>query len=144
MILEAPRETIHNQAFNIGVNEENYRIRELAEIVRETVPGCRVEYAPDAEPDKRTYRVDFSKIAAALPEFKPRWTARKGAEELYAAFCRYGLKLEEFEGPRYKRIDHIKQLLGSAELDTTLRWRQPAITEESAPIMRNGGSTNDR
>ena len=144
VILEAPRETIHNQAFNIGVNEENYRIRELAEIVRETVPGCRVEYAPDAEPDKRTYRVDFSKIAAALPEFKPRWTARKGAEELYAAFCRYGLKLEEFEGPRYKRIDHIKQLLGSAELDTTLRWRQPAITEESAPIMRNGGSTNDR
>ena len=121
-ILETPREIIHNQAFNVGINAENYRIRDLADIVKETVPGCRVEYAPDAEPDKRTYRVDFSKIAATLPEFKPQWTARRGAEQLYAAFCQHGLKLEEFEGPRYKRIDHIKQLLGSTELDTTLRW----------------------
>jgi len=122
--LNVPREIIHNQAFNVGINTENYRIRELADIVKEVVPGCKVEYAPDAEPDKRSYRVDFSKIGRVLPEFKPRWDARQGAQELYAAYQKYGVKLEEFEGPRYKRIDHIKQLLSSGELDESLRWRK--------------------
>jgi nucleoside-diphosphate-sugar epimerase len=122
-VLNAPRETIHNQAINVGINEENYRIRDLAEIVRETVPGCRVEYAPDAEPDKRTYRVDFSKIHNLLPEFQPHWNARKGAQELYEGYQKYGVKLEEFEGPRYKRIDHIKQLIQDDYLDDTLRWK---------------------
>ena len=76
--LNVPREIIHNQAFNVGINTENYRIRELADIVKEVVPGCKVEYAPDAEPDKRSYRVDFSKIGRVLPEFKPRWMPAKG------------------------------------------------------------------
>jgi nucleoside-diphosphate-sugar epimerase len=125
--LNAPREVVHNQAFNVGINEENYRIRELAEIVKETVPNCRVEYAPDAEPDKRTYRVDFSKIERMLPEFRPQWNAQRGAQELYEAYQKYGVKLEEFEGPRYKRIDHIKQLLSSGALDSTLRWTQIAV-----------------
>jgi nucleoside-diphosphate-sugar epimerase len=122
--LNAPREVVHNQAFNVGINEENYRIRELAEIVKETVPGCRVEYAQDAEPDKRTYRVDFGKIRRLLPEFQPQWNARRGAQELYQAYQKYGVKLEEFEGPKYKRIDHIKQLLTSGQLDESLRWRE--------------------
>jgi nucleoside-diphosphate-sugar epimerase len=81
--LKAPRERIHNEAFNVGVNTENYRIRELAEIVKETVPGCKLEYADDAGPDKRNYRVNFTKISQQLPEFQPVWTARKGAEQLY-------------------------------------------------------------
>ncbi len=123
-VLNAPRDLIHNQAFNVGSNEENYRIRDLADIVRETVPGCQVEYAKDAEPDKRTYRVDFSKIAKTLPEFKPQWTARLGAEELYTAYQKYGIMLEEFEGPKYKRIDHINQLVKAGDLDSTLRWKQ--------------------
>lgn len=123
-ILDAPREVIHNQAFNVGIDAENYRIRELAEIVRETVPGCRVEYASDAEPDKRSYRVNFGKIARLIPEFKPEWNARRGAQELYAAYIKYGVKLDEFEGPKYKRIDHIKQLLSSGELDSSLRWTE--------------------
>jgi nucleoside-diphosphate-sugar epimerase len=125
-VLNAPRQAIHNQAFNVGINQENYRIRELAEIVKETVPGCRVEYAKDAEPDKRTYRVDFSKIARVLPEFKPRWNAPRGAQELYQAYQKYGVKLEEFEGPKYKRIDHIKQLLAAGVLDASLRWTATA------------------
>ena len=124
--LHAPREVIHNQAFNVGINAENYRIRELADIVKETVPDCRVEYAPDAEPDKRSYRVDFSKIGRLLPEFKPQWDARRGAEQLYAAYKKYGVRLEEFEGPRYKRIDHIKQLMSTGQLDESLRWRKVA------------------
>lgn len=128
-VLQAPREVIHNQAFNVGINEENYRIRDLAEIVRETVPECRVEYAPDAEPDKRTYRVDFSKIHDLLPEFRPRWNARKGAQELYEAYQKYGVKLDEFEGPRYKRIDHIKLLLKEGYLDDALRWKLPLKVE---------------
>jgi hypothetical protein len=93
--------------------------------VAQVVPGCRVAYSKDAGPDKRTYRVDFSKIARLLPEFKPQWDARRGAQELYEAYRRHGLKLEEFEGPKYKRIDHIKQLLASGQLDQTLRWTQP-------------------
>jgi nucleoside-diphosphate-sugar epimerase len=121
-VLHAPREKVHNQAFNIGRNSENYRIRELAEIVKDTVPGCRVEYAADAGPDKRNYRVDFSKFSNAFPEFNPQWDARKGAQELYAAYQKVGLRLEDFEGPRYKRVDHIKQLLKEGSLDSSLRW----------------------
>ncbi|OQY36101.1 MAG: NAD-dependent dehydratase [Anaerolineaceae bacterium 4572_5.1] len=121
-VLNAPREVVHNQAFNIGRNDQNYRISELAEIVKETVPGCEIEYAKDGSPDKRTYRVDFSKIAAKLPEFKPQWDARKGAQELYEAYREADVKLDEFEGPKYKRIAHIKQLLNDGLLDETLRW----------------------
>jgi nucleoside-diphosphate-sugar epimerase len=126
-VLEAPPEKIHNQAFNVGRNSENYRVSELAEIVRDTVPGCRIEYAADAGPDKRNYRVDFSKFAKSFPEYKPNWDAYKGAQELYAAYQKVGLKLDEFEGPRFKRVDHIKQLLNEGCLDINLRWIKPAV-----------------
>ncbi len=122
-VLETPRKRTHNQALNVGVTEENYRIRDLAEIVRETVPGSVIEYAMDGGPDPRCYRVDFAKITRLLPEFKPRWTARQGAEELSAAYRRVGLALEDYEGPRYKRIDHLKQLLAEGRVDPSLRWR---------------------
>jgi len=120
--LHAPRRLVHNQAFNVGITEENYRVRELAEIVKETVPGCQIEYAKDAGPDKRCYRVDFGKLARTLPEFKPQWNARRGAKQLYQACQKFGLRLEDFEGPRYRRIDHIKMLLKTGRLDKTLRW----------------------
>ena len=122
VILESPREVVHNQAFNVGHTEENYRIRELAEIVAETVPGCQIEYAPDAGPDKRTYRVDCDKIARVLPDFKPQWDARRGAQELYEAYQAVGIRQEEFEGPRYKRLAHLQQLLDTGLLDASLRW----------------------
>ncbi|MDZ7289976.1 MAG: SDR family oxidoreductase [candidate division KSB1 bacterium] len=121
--LNAPREIVHNQAFNVGITEENYRVRELAEIVKATVPGCQIEHAKDAGPDKRCYRVDFGKLARTLPEFKPQWNARRGARQLYEAYREVGLSLEDFEGARYKRIDHIKMLLKSGRLDATLRWQ---------------------
>ncbi len=127
-VLNAPRETIHNQAFNVGQTTENYQVRDIAEIVKETVPGCEVEYAPGGEPDKRSYQVDFSKIERMLPEFKPQWTARLGAKQLYETYQKVGLRLEDFEGPRYKRIDQIKQLLSSGRLDKTLRWNQSVTT----------------
>ncbi len=124
--LEAPREVIHNQAFNVGITEENYQIRDMAEIVRQTVPGCRIEYSPDGGPDTRCYRVDFSKIKRLLPNFKPRWNVRMGAQELYKACKDADLKLEDFEGPRYKRIDHIRRLLATEQLDANLRWQTPS------------------
>ena len=121
-VLAAPREVVHNQAFNVGRTEENYRIRELAEIVREVVPGSRIEYAKDGGPDPRCYRVDFGKIHRLLPEFKPQWNARRGAEDLYAAYRTAGLVLDDCEGPRFKRIDHLKHLLATRRVDATLRW----------------------
>ena len=131
-MLQAPQEKIHNRAFNIGRQEENYRIRDLAEIVKEVVPNCSIEYAADGGPDKRCYRVDFSRVAREVPEFKPKWTARAGAEELYKTYREVGLKLEDFEGPRYMRIDHIRGLLASGKLDATLRLQghhEAAITQ---------------
>lgn len=121
--LEAPREAVHNQAFNVGRTEENFRIRELAEIVAETVPGSRVEYAEGASPDLRNYRVNCDKIKRVLPGFQPQWTARRGAQELYETYQKVGLKLEEFEGPRYRRISTIKELIATGRLDENLRWR---------------------
>ena len=122
-ILEAPREKIHNRAFNVGRTKENYRIRELAEIVKETVPGCEIEYAPGAGPDKRCYRVDFSLIEKTFPDLRPQWDARRGAHELYDAYQRTGLRAGDFEGARYNRIDHIRKLLSEERLDTNLRWQ---------------------
>jgi nucleoside-diphosphate-sugar epimerase len=121
--LHAPREAVHAQAFNVGRPEENYRIRELAEIVRDTVPDCTVEFAGGASPDSRNYRVDASKIARTLPEFQPRWTAREGARQLYEAFREARITLDDFEGWRYRRIGQIKRLLAAGRLDATLRWK---------------------
>jgi nucleoside-diphosphate-sugar epimerase len=123
LALRAPHERIHNQAFNVGINAENYQIRQLAEMVKETVPNCRVEYAKDAGPDKRCYRVNFNKLTETFPEYKPQWDARKGVQQLYETYKKVGLVFEDFEGPRFKRIDHIKQLLSARCLDETLRWK---------------------
>ena len=121
-VLKAPIEKVHNQAFNVGQTEENFQVREIAEIVADAVPGSHVDFADDASPDKRSYRVKCDKIFEVVPEFQPQWTARKGAKELYETYKKIGLTLEEFEGQKYKRIDHIKLLLNSNRLDMNLRW----------------------
>jgi len=126
-VLAAPREVVRAQAFNVGRNDQNYRIREIAEIVKQTVPGCEIAFADGAGPDKRNYRADFSKVARVLPSFQPQWDARKGARQLYQAYRSIGLRLEDFEGPRYRRIDQIKRLLAEGNLGTDLRWQsEPA------------------
>jgi nucleoside-diphosphate-sugar epimerase len=122
VVLEAPRETVRNEAFNVGITEENYRVRELAEIVRETVPDCVIEYAPGAGADKRCYRVDCSKIARDLPAYKPQWNARRGAQELYQSYRRFALTHADLEGPRYMRVALIKSLQQAGRLDRMLRW----------------------
>jgi len=121
--LVAPRDTVHNQAFNIGVNGENYQVRDLAEIVKQTVPGSEVELSGDSGPDPRSYRVDFSKFAAAVPAFTSRWTAAAGAQQIYAACREVGLTLDEFQGRRYIRLVQLRNLLASGRLDGDLRWK---------------------
>jgi nucleoside-diphosphate-sugar epimerase len=119
-VLEAPKETVHNQTFNVGLTAENYRISELAEIVRQVVPGSSVEYAPDGAPDKRCYRVTCEKIRRVLPNFHPQWNARKGALELYDAYRASGLT-DEGRGT-YVRMNQIRRLLNSEQIDTSLHW----------------------
>ena len=120
--LEAPKDDVHNRAFNVGTTPENYQIHELAEIVNDIVPGCSIEYAPGAGPDKRCYRVNCERIATELPNFKPQWTARRGVEQLYEAYCEAKIQLDEFEGPKYKRIAHVKELIEKGLLTSDLRW----------------------
>ncbi|MET0181515.1 MAG: SDR family oxidoreductase [Caulobacterales bacterium] len=119
--LEAPRDAVFNEAFNVGRTDNNYRIRDIAEIVSQVVPNCRLEFAPDASPDTRSYRVTFAKIEKALPAFKPQWDAKKGAEQLYKAYVASGVTHEEFEGPRFNRIAHIRMLLERGALNNQLR-----------------------
>ncbi len=122
-VLEAPREAISNQTFNVGRSEENYRVRELAAVVTDAVPGSRVEYAPGGGPDKRCYRINFDKIHRLVPGFKPQWTAREGARELYEAYRAEGLTREHVESSRYIRVKHLQHLLQGGLLDASLRWR---------------------
>lgn len=126
-VLEAPVSAVYNKTFNVGQTDENYRISELAQIVAEVVPGSRIEYAPGGGPDKRCYRVNCDKVRQALPNFRPQWTARKGAQELYEAYQAKGLTSDELNGGRYFRINQIKRLLESGKLDVSLRWNVSAL-----------------
>ena len=121
-VLEAPREAVHNEAFNVGRTEENYRVRDLARMVQEIVPGSRVRYAEGGGPDPRCYRVDCGKLARTLPQFQPQWTARTGMQELHEAFKRHGVTREQFLGDRFLRVKHILKLQAEGRLDASLRW----------------------
>lgn len=120
--LSAPDQAVYNQAFNVGQTKENYRIRELAEFVAQAVPDSRVEFAATAGPDKRNYRVNCDKIANTLPDYKPKWDVPKGIQQLYEAYQQVGIQLADFEGPRYRRILHIEELIENGQLDKNLRW----------------------
>lgn len=120
-VMEAPREVVHCEAFNVGSTDENYQVRDIADIVADVVPDCKVEYASDGGPDKRCYRVNCDKIKSTVPGFETKWTARKGVEQLYDAYKRHGVTLEEFEGPRYQRVAHIRKLMSEGDIDDNLR-----------------------
>jgi nucleoside-diphosphate-sugar epimerase len=124
--LSAPQEAIHNQAFNVGRTAENFRIRQVAEMVAEVVPSSTVAFAEGASADLRNYRVDFKKIETKLPGFKPTWTLKKGIEELYAAYKAHGLSKDEWSGPRYYRLKTIKGLQERGLLDAELHFKARA------------------
>jgi len=121
--LTAPREIVHDQAFNIGMVGENYRIGDVANLVAEIVPNCKVSFAPGASADIRNYRVDFTKAQTRLTGFQPVWKLRDGIEELFRAYAAADLTADEFLGPRYYRLRTVKQLQERGALDGDLRWR---------------------
>jgi nucleoside-diphosphate-sugar epimerase len=123
VVLKAPREKIHDEAFNVGAPGENYRIRTVAEIVQRAVEGSEVELTPDAGGDSRCYRVDFSKIQRVLPEFRPAWNVERGVIQLRDAFRQVGMTQADLEGNRYLRIKTILRLLEEGLIDTDLRWK---------------------
>jgi nucleoside-diphosphate-sugar epimerase len=122
-VLEAPRELVHNEAFNVGITAENYRVREVAQMVEEVVPHARVTYAGDASPDARNYRVNCDKIRKVLPSFQPLWTVRMGVEEVYTAYCEHKTTSEEFLSSSFIRLKKIRELQNAGRLDSTLTWR---------------------
>lgn len=125
-ILEAPREKIHNQAFNTGANKLNRQIRDLAEIVVGTVPGCTLELRAQSGADQRTYKADFGKFAGTFPDFEFRWSAEEGARQLARQFSVLGLTREDLTGKRFTRLKWLRHLLESEELDGALRWQEQA------------------
>ncbi len=125
-VLEAPREAIHNQAFNVGSSSENYQIRDVAALVQEVVPGCAIRYREGGGPDPRCYRVNCDKLAKHLPGFATEWTLRRGITELYDQYAANGLTAEMFA--KYIRLKKIQDLLRAGELDSTLQWRESAVS----------------
>jgi nucleoside-diphosphate-sugar epimerase/SAM-dependent methyltransferase len=120
--VEAPRAVVHNQAFNIGHTQENYRIRDVAEIVESVVPGSRIVFADSAGPDMRNYRVNCDKALQQLPGFRPQWNVRKGAEQLYAAYTSHDLSVEQLAGSQFQRIQHVRSMQEQGFLLDDLRW----------------------
>jgi nucleoside-diphosphate-sugar epimerase len=121
-VLSAKPEDVGNQAFNVGRTDQNYRIIDIAEAVARAVPHCRIETAPEAGPDKRSYRVSFEKIARVLPQFEPLWDVDRGARQLYDSYCSAQLTRADFDGSRYQRTDHIRRLLREGIIDDNLRY----------------------
>ncbi|MEZ4456872.1 MAG: SDR family oxidoreductase [Gemmatimonadales bacterium] len=127
-VLEAPVEAVHNQAFNVGRNDDNLRVREIADMIQAELPECRIRYAEGGGPDPRCYRVDCSKIRERVPTFVPKWTVRDGIRELIAAYRANGLTAERFAGDRYFRIRTIQRLQAEGRLGEDLRWREAGVS----------------
>ena len=125
-VLEAPREAIHNMAFNVGQTIDNVQIRDIAKTVGEVMTDCEISFADGASPDTRNYRVNCDLLPRTVPAFQPAWNHRKGVEQMLQKYQQYGLTLEEFEGPVYQRIGHIRKLLAEGHLDNNLRVTSPA------------------
>jgi len=120
--VEAPKEAVHNQAFNIGRDDQNFQVRDIAEAVGRAVPGCQIVFAEDAGPDTRSYKVSFAKAAQGLPGFKPSWTLDAGVKEMVDFFQGKGLATAQFQGPPAIRLAQLKVLLENGELDQKLYW----------------------
>ena len=118
---QAPRELVHDQAFNVGRSEDNVQIRQVAELVRDAVPGSRLSFAEGAGPDLRNYRVDFAKLDATFPDLKLNWTVRDGIDELAAAYAQAGLTYDDFQSSRFVRLRRIRELLSAGDVDELMR-----------------------
>ena len=129
-VLRAASELVHNEAFNVGASSENYRIREIAEIIEKVVPGTETSFAEGGGPDNRSYQLDCSKIARVLPDFELKWDVPRDVEELYEAYARQGLTFDEFTGSRHLRIKRVQELQAAGRVDDDLRWLVPVGVEQ--------------
>lgn len=125
-VLEAPRELVHDEAFNVGRAEDNVQVKDIADLVRDAVPGSAVSLAEDAGPDLRNYRVDFSKLAATFPDLNLRWRVRDGVDELAEAYAKHGLTYDDFTSARFVRLGRIRELLAEGLIDEMLRLHAAA------------------
>lgn len=133
-VLEAPREAIHNQIFNVGDTSHNYRVREIAEIVAEAFPGCGLTFGPPS-PDNRSYRVSFEKIRRHLPGFRCNWDAREGARQLHDLFERIDLQPEVFQHRSFTRLKQLEYLIRTRQIDDHFYWNhQPLIDGLNGPL----------
>jgi nucleoside-diphosphate-sugar epimerase len=135
-VLEAPRELVHNEAFNVGRGQDNIQVRDIAEMVREAVPGSTVTLADGAGPDLRNYRVDFSKLDATFPDLNLRWSVRAGVDELVSAYGKYGLTHDDFVSSRYVRLRRIRELLTAGTIDEMLRRQSSEHLSASGAQIR--------
>ncbi len=124
VVLTAEKNLIHNQAINIGVNSENYQVRDLADMVKNVMPNAEVEYAGKGGYDPRNYRVNFNKLKKLLPDFHAKWDAQRGARQLYDAYRDNNLQFEDFSGRKYIRLNQLKYLISAQRLDGQLRWQE--------------------
>jgi len=124
-LLEAPRDVVHARAYNVGHSDENYLVRDIANLVQEIVGG-EVTFAEGAGADARNYRVTCDRIAAEVPEFKPQWTVRKGIEQLVENYKRYDLQLTDLFGERHQRLKKINALHAAGKIGSDLRWTESA------------------
>ena len=120
-VLEAPRELVHDEAFNVGRPEDNVQVKDIADLVRDAVPGSTVSLAEGAGPDLRNYRVDFSKLAETFPDLNLRWRVRDGVDELAEAYAKHGLTYDDFMSARFVRLRRIRELLSVGLVDERLR-----------------------
>ena len=125
LVLEAPLPLVHNQAYNVGSDAQNFCVRDIAQAVGRAASNCEIQFAGETGPDPRNYRVDFTKLARAFPQYRPRWDVDLGAQELYDAYREAGMTLGDFQGRKYTRLKQLRYLLDTARLDGTLRWVGP-------------------
>ena len=122
-VLEAPREAVHNEIFNVGDTKQNYRVKEIAEIVAEAFPGCRLSFGAPS-PDNRSYRVSFEKIQKHLPGFQCVWDARRGAQQLYELFKKIDMPPEVFQHRTFTRLKQLEYLIRTKQIDGSFFWNE--------------------
>ncbi len=122
-VLEAPREAVHNEIFNVGDTQHNYRVKEIAEIVAETFVGCKLSFGSPS-PDNRSYRVSFEKIRKHLPDFKCAWDARRGAQQLYELFKKIDMPAEVFQHRTFTRLKQLEYLIRTKQIDEGFFWKE--------------------
>lgn len=127
--LEAPREVVHNQVFNVGDTRHNYRVRDIAEIVADTFLGCHLTFGDNGS-DNRSYRVSFDKINQRLPGFRCDWDARRGARQLFDLFTRIDLTGETFTSRGHTRLKQLEHLIRTGQIDDGFYWR-PVFADSS-------------